>query len=1352
MTLLCLNERDFLNPYYYKKALEQKEFHAFCKALKSYKENLTNLQDQNEDSLVANALVPFLKALSFKTNIKFKQSGKSELDLALFKEDCPVNTANIEVFIEAKKADSKEFITQDDIKRKALHESILYYLRLREAGNTSLKFIIITDFYSFYIFEALEFKRLFEESKYYKKLFKAFQDPSSLFKANTDEFYKESEKILNSAQYKADFKFRKNDLFVEPTIKALFIDFKPLFKKDIQKELLTRPQALKPYFKVFHKDFLFDEFNPNDANVLNLNFYNELLYILGLCESKEKGKIIIKESKESKERQGTLFYNISSNLSPVNKDFENAMSLIILWLNRILFLKLIETNLVRFNKDESLKFLNTQKIKDFDDLNELFFEILAKDYESRNKASIFAYLPYLNSSLFEKQECEKNLLEISSLKNKLSLNYYEKTNLKDKNLKAKSGKVDFLEYLFDFLDSFDYGFTDEKELFAHKELISSSVLGLVFEKLNGYKDGSFYTPGFITSYMCEQGLQRVVLAKFNEKYKFEAKDLDELDEALYRSLKKSEDKTRLKKEFKELLKGIKICDPAVGSGHFLVSALNAMLEIYSRLNLLERKFSIKAINEELIIKNQNEELVEYQRPSSENETQLIQKELFYLKQSIIENNLFGVDINANSCEITKLRLWIELLKNSFYEDLANLDFHSLKSLPNIDINIKCGNSLVSRFKLDDKFTNNNIKFQVQKYKDLVKDYKNPDQALHKTSKEELRAKIKDIKAVFKLELKNPKETKKLQKAINEHREKFGTFELDDKSLLELISGLNIGVDGVLFEFEKELSEKEQKEAIDSSYKIKAMRAKIDYELSGEKFKDALEWRFEFPEVLDENGNFLGFDLIVANPPYIRQEELKELKPLLKAYKVYKGTSDIYTYFYELGFNLLKDKGILSFITSNKYTRANYGEALREFLLKNTTFLEYTDLNGIKIFDSATVDTSILSLLKQKAKKSSFKYLAPNLQALQNCEFKLGALKEFKLLEQTSLSKQGFIFSTNDIAKLKAKIERLGTPLKQWDISINYGIKTGYNEAFIIDTAKKEQILSSCDDSEASLIAGLSERKRTSKLIKPILRGRDIKRYSYEWAGLWIIGTFPALKLDIEDYPALKNYLASFGKRLEQSGEKNVDNEGNNARKKTSNKWFETQDNIAYYKDFAREKLVYPNMAKEFVAVLDKEGFFTNQKCFILTQNEINQDRLLYLSAMLNSKLNFWYFKQIGATLGASGYEMSKIFVERLPIIQNIQKPMLENIEKLASEILELKRKDAKTETRELERKLDDLVYKLYDLNEEERALIEESFTERERERERELKFLIVFIIKYQAFFLLKIYKALFMRVRSSILA
>ncbi|EHA4770961.1 class I SAM-dependent DNA methyltransferase, partial [Campylobacter coli] len=1185
MHFTLLNEKDFFNPYYRKKQIMQNEFDIFNKALMQYLERLESSQSENEDYLVANALSPFLTMLNFKTHIKTKQKGKSEIDLSISKDEF---SKDLEVLIEAKKPNSKEFITHTKVNSKALHETILYYFRNREY-SFSLKFIIITDFYKFYIFKISEFEELFYKNPSFKKLFEEFCNPNSLFKGNTEEFYKEVAKLIENSK---------------ENLKGFLIDL--TFLKDKQK---SNFKNLASIYKTFHRDFLLSEFNPNDANSLNNAFYKELLYILGLCESKQNSKLIIAKSQESKEEQGTFYTAINSKLEEEN--FETILKLLILWLNRILFLKLIESNLVRFNDDKNLKFLNFKKIPDFDKLSELFFEVLAKEKSTRKKSE-FAYLPYLNSSLFEKQSIE-NTLEISSLSNDLKLFYYKNTVLKDDKCKAKKGQVGLLEYLFEFLDSFDFGSDDEQsEILSQKELISSSVLGNVFEKLNGYKEGSFYTPSFITSYMCKESITKVVLDKFNAQFDLDAKNINELRKSLRKEDKKAQ---------KELLNSIKICDPAVGSGHFLVSALNVMLSIYDELNLFNEEFYLEVQNDEILITNHKGEFIKYKRPKTpKDKAHLIQQELFHTKKDIIENNLFGVDINPNSCEITKLRLWIELLKHSFYQSFDDGNYHDLKTLPNIDINIKCGNSLVSYFETGKSLSHYpNIKERINKYKRIVKDYKEG----FYTDKSHINQEIKNLKISFKnfcFADKFKKEMKGFNDKCEKYSKKYGNFLAVDDENLKFFVSANL----TLFDFDEKEATKEfanLKKEYDNIFNLES--------------NHPFEWRFEFPEILDDDGNFKGFDLIIGNPPYIRQEELKELKPhLAKNYKVYKGTSDIYTYFYELGFNVLKDNGVLSYITSNKYTRAGYGEALREFLLKNVKVLEYTDLNGIKVFDSATVDTSILCFEKSKSKDNKFKYLALSNEILKTCAYDIGLYKDFAEFSQNSLSKESFTFSDENTSALKAKIERIGTPLKEWQgLNIYRGILTGYNEAFIITTEKRNEILANCKDE--------AEKERTAKLIRKMLRGRDIKRYRYEWAGLWVINAHNGYKnqngekveaINIENYPSLKKHFDEFYPQLEKRADKGLT--PYNLR------------NCAYIEEFEREKIVYSEIVRKPQFYLDtKLNFYAEATSFILTG-----ENLKYLIAFLNNDFVAFIFKTFyaGGNLGENGFRYKKAFLEKLP--------------------------------------------------------------------------------------------------------
>ena len=730
---------------------------------------------------------------------------------------------------------------------------------------------------------------------------------------------------------------------------------------------------------------MLDEFNPNDANSLNSAFYEELLYILGLCEVKESSKLLIKQSSQS---ANTLYNAILAKLPQDKQDFECVMSFVVLWLNRILFLKLIEANLVRFNDDESLKFLNPNKVRNFKALSQLFFEILAKKPKDRANSTL-DYLPYLNSALFQKQAIEREILDISALDDNATLPYFAKTQIKDKNAKKKVGSVPLLVYIFEFLDAFDFG-SDEKspELALQKELISSSVLGLVFEKLNGYKEGSFYTPSFITSYMCRASLEKVVLSKFNDKFKWQCEDLKALRERIDR------DFSTKAQEFKAVLNSIRICDPAVGSGHFLVSALNEMIAIYHALGLAQRlnPCELALLSDELVITKPNGEIYAYKKPKIKNdESHAIQKALFTLKKQIIENNLFGVDINENSCEITKLRLWIELLKNSYYlqkdddgfDENLNDEIHQMQTLPNIDINIKCGNSLISYFELNRSLTHYpNIKERMQKYKSVIKDYKEGffDDKMH--IEKEIKA-LKESFRTFCFKDKFNKEIKAFTAKCEAYSKKYGNFLAKDDENLSLYIAQSFS----FFDFDE------------SKARLEFSALKKEYEsIFNLESKKPFEWRFEFPEVLNENGEFMGFDLVVGNPPYIDYRKIDEQTKgvLAKNSVIYKDSKEgsIYVYFIEKSKEILSKNGSMIFINPISYICQEAGFGLRNFINKNLSLNLMLNVSNLKVFDSAATYTCInhfthknkeCKTLKFGVAKEKCDLSTINLQEIEQCK-------------------------------------------------------------------------------------------------------------------------------------------------------------------------------------------------------------------------------------------------------------------------------------------------------------------------------------------------------------------------------
>ncbi|EDO6702967.1 TPA: Eco57I restriction-modification methylase domain-containing protein [Campylobacter coli] len=1265
MKFEAIDEKEFLNPYYRKKPILEAELNEFIKALKDYKTSLENNLKNNEDSLVANALSKFFENLHFECEIKSIHKGNSGMDLALKKDK------QIQVIVEAKLPHSKEFFSQSKPNCKALHECILYYLRERKALNSSLKHIIITDFYRFYIFKADLFEELFNKNKYFKEAFENFESKNSLFKGNTDEFYKECEKLLSSEKY-LDSITRK-DLFDEPSLKGVFIDIKPILEQE--KPSFSK---LKPLFKIFHKDFLLSEFNPNDANSLNNAFYKELLYILGLYESKQNSKLIIAKSEESKEEQGTFYTAINSKLKEEN--FETILKLLILWLNRILFLKLIESNLVRFNDDKNLKFLNFKKIPDFDKLSELFFEVLAKEKSTRKKSE-FAYLPYLNSSLFEKQSIE-NTLEISSLSNDLKLFYYKNTVLKDDKCKAKKGQVRLLEYLFEFLDSFDFGSDDEQsEILSQKELISSSVLGNVFEKLNGYKEGSFYTPSFITSYMCKESITKVVLDKFNAQFDLDAKDISELRKSLRKEDKKAQ---------KELLNSIKICDPAVGSGHFLVSALNVMLSIYDELNLFDEEFYLEVQNDEILITNHKGEFIEYKRPSTpKDKAHLIQQELFHTKKDIIENNLFGVDINPNSCEITKLRLWIELLKHSFYQSFDDENYHDLKTLPNIDINIKCGNSLVSYFETGKSLSHYpNIKERMSKYKRIVKDYKEG----FYTDKNLITKEIKNLQESFKnfcLKDKFNKEIKQLTNGANEYSKKYGDFLADEHHDEKFKSFFSKN----MFEFSFD-----EKVAIKEFANLKKEYDNIFNLESNHPF----EWRFEFPEILDDDGNFKGFDLIIGNPPYIKEAENKELFTNTKKLRTYQGKMDIWYHFVGRGFDILKNNGYLAFIATNNWVTNSGAKKLRNIVLEESQILSLVDFSSFMVFDSASIQTMIMSFQKTKPPKNYEFHFAKITTQTPIYEDALSLLKNEKTqnneILSINLTPKKFIdktlnFTKSDYEELFNKIQKYGKFYLE-EREVAQGIvypQENINKKSLEILGNNFYLGQGIQKLTNEEVENLNLLKNEKILLKPIFESDNIqkyfvKRYNY----FWVIYTNSSFKNpnSMDDYPNLKKHLDKFQNVITS------DNKPYGLHRARDEKFFTGSPRIvALRKCVGEPKFSYVDF-----------DCYVSATFYVIKTQRIN---VKYLTAILNSKLIAFWLKHKGKMQG-NNYQIDKEPLLNIPIVDtnSKNKKLADELINLVDEILKAKEQDKNANIQELENKINSIVYKLYNLTEEEIKIIE----------------------------------------------
>ncbi|WRD86569.1 class I SAM-dependent DNA methyltransferase [Helicobacter pylori] len=1218
---------------------------------------LENAKRQDDEEFQKNEINSFLKNI-----YNYHCNTYENVDSAIYVD------GKAWVLIEVKALNNRNEFPKDreNPLSKAFCQMVFYFLEEIE-NNNSLKHAIICNAHEFFLFDCKDLLFL-KDDKEIKKLHKNCASKEGT-DHKTKRFYSDLEEYLKK-DFKGELRYTHFNL-----------------SSDDPKELI---------YQVLSHEVLLKQRKTLDANTLNKDFYEELLYILGLEEQNDKGKILIKPSRTKNSLSDAL------KKAYQNLDDEEVMALLIAWNNRILFLRLLESLLISFKHFEE-PFLTIENFTNFNALNTLFFEVLAKKNNERLKeikeGKILGKIPYLNSSLFDKTPLELKGHEIRLLKNE-RLEVYPKSVLKkDKDYQEKKD-LPLLEYLFTFLHVYDFTTTpkdikDNKNT-SESRLINPSVLGLVFEKLNGYKEGSFYTPSFITSYMCSESITPIVLDKFNQKYNIECEKLKELKNYLKNNYNYKEDK---RKEYLQLLLTLRICDPAVGSGHFLVSALNEMVRIAYELGLiasLPLDATLELENDEILIKISNKPFI-YTRPSSEKEqSHQIQKELFELKKSIIENCLFGVDINPNSCEITKLRLWIELLKYSYYIFEEGKNTNALETLPNIDINIKCGNSLIFNFPLNSKLTigqtlefSKNLKAEIKEYKNSVMFYK---EGLGEKAKIlQNIAKLKSLIINYFIEQHQAKRHLKesLKAFISEYGD--GIFDISTAFGMEMLKIARHKDNN--YKFVPTLTKK-QPSPIGVEANRLLIKIKECYEtLENLKNSKTLEWRFEFPEVLDDEGDFLGFDCIIDNPPYIRQEQIKDIKPLLqKQYPdFYNSTADIYTYFFALSYRLLKEKGFNAFITSNKYARAKYGAKLRELLLKKTTIVSYMELNALKVFESAAVDTSIMNFIKQeppKDKESRFNYYEPTPDDKNDLKS-----TPHLSMKQNALSTESFIFANASLLDLRDKMESVGTPLKDWDIQINYGIKTGANEAFIIPTEKREEILNACKTRE--------ERKRTERLIKPVLRGKDIKRYSYEWAGEWVINTHNGytsnLKskippIDIEKYPATKAHLDSHYDTIA-------------TRSDQGDTPYHLR-NCAYLEDFEKEKIVYPCiMAKEPCFVYEEKGFYAPAPANIITGDKME---IKYITALLNSKCIYFAMRKFYMGGGIEG-ELKTNNLEKIPIpkITPQNQKLADKITDCAQAILEAKEKDPKANTQKLEKEIDALVYQLYNLTDEEIKIIEE---------------------------------------------
>ena len=1199
----------------------------FLQKLEIYRKEIEKAKENKEsEEHCKNILKDF-----FNGGFEYNCNTKGKIDLVIkYKNE-------VKAIVETKNYDNKnEMIKDNDYYYKSFYQSVLYYYKAKKDLNKdlSVEHVIITDFYNLYLFLRSDFEFISEN----KQIINFF----NVRKIDIDskDFYNSSKAILEK-------------------INREVVGYKINLFED---EAETIYRFLSPY------NICSLRVN-NDFNIISNTFYREIIYMMGLEENKE-GKLVLNKIDNTLIK---LTMDILDEDLSGEEKFEEALKLNILWINRILFLKMLEAQLRVFRNDNNLHILNPNEIVDYSFLYTLFFKVLAKSKERRiteNKESeYYKHIPYLNSSLFEETEKEKTNT-ITKLNNSLKMKIMTGSVLyKDRDFDKK--ELTFLEYILRFLNCYIFnsgGNNSDNSNINKNTIIKSSVLGLVFERLNGYKDGSHFTPPAITMYMAKYSIEKAIVGKFNKYFEGSGfKNIEEIKNYVDANIHK------IKDEVKYIIDSIKIIDPACGSGHFLVACLNELIKIKSYLHVLSPDIKVDIFDDELVINYTNGEEYKYNMENGEiNETkQNIQKTLFEAKKHIINNQLYGVDINPNSVNICRLRLWIELLKSSYY---TSKDYIDLAILPNLEFKILPANSLIE---LEENDNGNNLKLSWDRT--------------------EL---IKNMRDYFNADFESKKEIRKnVLKLLKEYSEY--NLKLKDYNPFDMLKSYDFFDSGIMFGIDK-------------------------------------------------------FDIVIMNPPYF---QLTGKHKYLNYFEKGKTkVADIYQLFMETALNkLLSENGIVSAVVSNKWMRAGYGERTRAFLYNNAYVFEVIDL-GANWFDSATVDTNIITYTKCKEKqefieaykiskcenieeeKKSFSNWiaspsarnddngddennngasahcmqiadgrndADNNVAVAHCvETAKGRKGRFPLTSMSSEKAHkglkplvvknsdnsemaNFVFPSKDYGawiilnkhekNILAKVQKF-KPLKDWNIQINYGIKTGFNEAFIIDEETKNKLI--------------KEDKKSAEIIKPLLRGRDIKRYSYDNKGLYLINAHNGVKeknispIDINKYKAIKKHLDKFYSELEKRYDKG--DTPYNLR------------NCAYLEDFEKPKIVWKEMGSLPAFTLDNKNYYANDTCRILTGEYLH-----YLVAIFNSKCWDFIFKKFyaGGGLGDEGFRYKSEFMLDTTIPE-VDKNILKEIEGLVDEILKIKSKNSNEDVSIIEKEIDKIVYKLYNLNDGEIRLIE----------------------------------------------
>jgi len=1054
--------RQALNPAFLKQKPDRKSIELFKKEFISL---LDRINDTESEEFHKNLIIEFLNTVYYKDNYYINTKGRTDLVIHNSKSaESPVG-----VLVEVKKPTNKtEMVTKKNLNAKSFQELVLYYLRERRSvKNFELRYLIITNINEWFIFDAQDFEKLFYQNKDLVKKFEQFE-AKTLSGTTTSFFYTDIASEVISK--------------VQDQIAYTYFDIRD-YNKILRNADREDDRKLIALYKFLSPVQLLKQPFANDNNQLNKEFYAELLHILGLEEIKIKSQRFIVRKPVGSRDNGSIIENAINELDSMDKlsrlpsrgQFGNtheeqlfsvALELSITWINRILFLKLLEAQIIRYhNDDKKYVFLSSDKIEGYDDLNSLFFQILARKEENRRESYIkdkFSHVPYLNSSLFELSELENYTIAISNLRDKAKIELYSKSILNKKEF--SDGRVSPLDYLLKFLDAYDFSSEGSEDIQEEgKPLISASVLGLIFEKINGYKDGSYFTPSYITMYMCKDTITRTVINKFNDVKGWDCSSVNDL----YNKISDL-------KEANNIFNSIKICDPAVGSGHFLVSALNEMIALKSELGILLdrtgkrlRDYKVTVENDELIISDNEFGIFKY--IPHNHDSQRVQETLFHEKQTIIENCLFGVDINPNSVKICQLRLWVELLKHTYYKS----DMNKLETLPNIDINIKCGNSLVSRFSLDEdlKPILKGLNISISEYKNAVSQYRN---AHNKEDKKRLEAFISEIKTNLKTEIgRNDKNSRNLLKWQRE-LSKYNVPSLFEQTTKE----------------RKVIKEK----TAEAQKNIDKYKSIIEEIKNNKNFRNALEWRIEFPEVLNDDGDFMGFDTIIGNPPYMRIQGIRDNDPAMaemynSIYTSATGSYDLYALFTERALTLVRDEAYVNFIMPVKWTNAAFGKGLRKVVSDENAIAKIINFGSFMVFEVSTYT----GLQWFKKGSDTLEYIEISDDIANSTE--LGAwlnnlsAESFNRILTKGFSKEPWVLSEGPILEILAKLNK--QPRRIGDVfdKIFQGLATSKDDVYF---------LYECED-DSQYVTGFSKylgnRIRIERgLVKPLLKGEDVHRY------------------------------------------------------------------------------------------------------------------------------------------------------------------------------------------------------------------------------------------------------------------